>query len=338
MDDMASAPFAPFSMMHGGRLTEARAAFPHAPTPWLDLSTGVSPWSWTGPRAGRADLRRLPDPADLRRLERTAATAFGVADASRVIATAGAETGIAVVAATLGLNLIDIVSPTYGGHAQSWAAAGASVRPITATDSASRVAGLVVVNPNNPDGRVLSRAEVLAVADQRRGWTVVDEAFGDTSPDLSVANADIDRLVVLKSFGKFYGLAGVRLGFIVAPRDLTGQLRARLGEWPVSADAIALGLGAYADFDWQARQRRRLHQASQRLGTLLEAHDFEILGGTSLFKLTAAADAPRRFQRLCELGVLTRPFRYDARWLRFGLPGADDWSRLDAALGEAARC
>ena len=331
---MASAPF---STMHGGRLTEARAAFPHAPAPWLDLSTGVSPWSWTGQRASRADLRRLPDPAALKRLEQAAATAFGVTDARRVVATSGAEAGIAVLAATLGLKVIDIVSPTYGGHAQGWAAAGASVRAIAAADNASRVAGLVIVNPNNPDGRVLSRAQALAVAEQRRGWTVVDEAFGDLDPKLSVADADIERLVVLKSFGKFYGLAGARLGFIIAPRNLADQLRARLGEWPVSADAIALGLGAYADLDWQVRQRRRLHRASQRLGALLEFHGFEILGGTSLFKLTAAADAPKRFQRLCELGVLTRPFHHNARWLRFGLPGADDWSRLEAALGEAAR-
>lgn len=333
---MASAPFAPTT--HGGRLAEARAAFPHAPTPWLDLSTGISPWSWSGPRASRADLQRLPDPADLERLEKTAAATFGVADASRVIATAGAENGIAVLTATLGLSVIDIVSPTYGGHARSWAAAGASAREIAATDTASRVAGLVVVNPNNPDGRNLSRSQMLALAEQRRGWTIVDEAFGETEPRLSVANADAERLIVLRSFGKFYGLPGVRLGFVVAPRDLARQLRARLGEWPVSADAIALGVGAYADLDWQARQRRRLDLASRRLRKLLTAHGYDILGGTSLFTLTASADAPRRFQRLCELGVLTRPFRHDARWLRFGLPGAADWPRLEAALAEAARC
>ena len=332
---MASAPFAP--TIHGGRLSEARAAFPHAPAPWLDLSTGISPWSWLGSRAGRADLRRLPDPADLRNLERAAAAAFGVTDARRVIATAGAEAGIALLTATLDLKVIDIVSPTYGGHASAWAAAGASVRAIAAADVASRVAGLVIVNPNNPDGRILSRAQVLAVAQQRRGWTIVDEAFGDTEPRSSVVDSEADRLVVLRSFGKFYGLAGARLGFVVAPLDLAVQLRARLGEWPVGADAIALGTGAYADLEWQARQRRRLGLASRRLDKLLTAHGFEIVGGTSLFTLTASADAPARFLRLCERGVLTRPFAHDARWLRFGLPDPNVWTRLEAALSEAAR-
>ena len=329
---MGRGPVAP--TMHGGRLVEARTAFPHAPSPWIDLSTGISPWAWSGPRASRSDLQRIPDPADLRRLEQTAAAAFGV-DADRVVATSGVEAGIGLLAATLGLSVVDIVSPTYGGHAQAWAAAGASARAIGAVNLASRVAGLVVVNPNNPDGRVLLRAEVLDVARDRRGWTIVDEAFVETQPQLSVADAALERLVVLRSFGKFYGLPGVRLGFVIAPPDLVPDLRARLGAWPVGADAIALGLGAYADSGWAQRQRRRLDKAAARLEHLLIAAGFRLVGGTSLFKLTARDDAADRYRRLAELGVLARPFAEQPTWLRFGLPAPADWDRLEDALARS---
>ena len=334
---MASAPSAPVpipdAVRHGGRLRDADIAYPHAPRPWIDLSTGISPWAWNGPRASRAALRRLPDPADLLELERAAARAFSVAP-ERVVATAGAEAGIGLLASTLALPDIDIIWPTYGGHEQAWSAAGAVVRNV-ADAQIGGAGGLVIVNPNNPDGSAWAREDLLRLAAQRAEqwrWTIVDEAFVETAPDLSVADAEIDNLVVLRSFGKFYGLAGARLGFIVAPASLASRLRARLGDWPLSADAIALGTGAYADRDWADRQRARLARSAARLDRLLIKAGFEIVGGTDLFRLTASADAPRRFERLCAAGILTRPFSHDSTWLRFGLPGPADWPRLEAAL------
>ncbi len=341
---MASAPNAPFPShdvpRHGGQLSAAGAAFPHAPKPWLDLSTGISPWAWNGPRADRAALRRLPDPGDRLSLERTAARFFGV-DPARVTATAGVEAGVALLATTLGLAHVDIVSPTYGGHARAWASAGA-VRLIDAGDAAeSAAAGLVIVNPNNPDGRNWARDALVDLAARRSSvglWTIVDEAFVEMAPGLSIATAEVERLVVLRSFGKFFGLPGARLGFIVGPPSLAHRLQAGQGDWPVGADAIALGRGAYADTAWADKQRRRVGRAAARLDGLLAATGFELLGGAGLFRLTASADAGRRFVRLCERGVLTRPFDHDPTWLRFGLPGPRDWDRLQAALAEAARC
>ena len=334
---MASAFSAPVpiqhAVRHGGRLREAQIAYPHARRPWLDLSTGISPWAWNGPRAPRADLRRLPDPSDLLDLERAAARAFGVAP-ERVVATAGAEAGIGLLAATLALPDIDIVWPTYSGHEQAWSAAGAAVRAV-ADPQIGGAGGLVIVNPNNPDGAAWAREDLLRLATERGAqwrWTIVDEAFVETAPDLSVTDAEIESLVVLRSFGKFYGLHGARLGFIIAPPFLTPRLRARLGDWPLSADAVALGTGAYADRDWADRQRARLARSAERLDRLLIKAGFEIVGGTDLFRLTASANAPQRFEQLCAAGILTRPFSHDATWLRFGLPGERDWSRLEAAL------
>lgn len=334
---MASAPFAPVPIAHvvrhGGRLRDAQDAFPGAPTPWLDLSTGISPWAWTGPRASRAELQRLPDPADLLALERVAAAAFG-ADPARVVATPGTESAIGLVAAALALPDIDIVSPTYSGHEQGWNAAGA-VTSAVADAQIGGAGGLVIVNPNNPDGAAWAREDLIRLATERAAqwrWTIVDEAFVETAPAVSVADARIENLVVLRSFGKFYGLAGVRLGFIIAPASLTARLRARLGDWPVSADAIALGVSAYADRDWADRQRLRLERSAARLDRLLIKAGFEIIGGTSLFRLTVSDDAPKRFERLCAAGILTRPFVHDPSLLRFGLPGPREWPRLEAAL------
>lgn len=334
---MASAPSAPvpmpYAVRHGGRLRDAQVAYPHAPTPWIDLSTGISPWGWNGPRAVRAALRWLPDPADLLDLERAAARAFGVAP-ERVVATAGAEAAISLMAATLALPDVDIVWPTYSGHERAWSAAGAVVRNV-ADAQIGGAGGLVIVNPNNPDGAAWAREDLLRLAAERAAqwrWTIVDEAFVETAPDLSVADAQIENLIVLRSFGKFYGLPGARLGFVIAPSLLAPRLRERLGDWPLSADAIALGTGAYADRDWADRQRARLARSAERLDRLLIKVGFEIVGGTDLFRLTASANAPQRFERLCAAGILTRPFSHDARWLRFGLPGERDWSRLEAAL------
>jgi cobalamin biosynthetic protein CobC len=164
---------------------------------------------------------------------------------------------------------------------------------------------------------------------------VVDEAFVETAPELSVASFDLERTIVLRSFGKFYGLAGLRLGFIVAAPTLIAGLRERQGEWPVSADAIAAGLSAYANPEWAAQTRVRLARSVRRLDRLLVGAGLGLIGGTSLFRLAAATDASRRFERLASRGVLVRPFAYDASLLRFGLPPANAWRRLAEALMES---
>jgi cobalamin biosynthetic protein CobC len=192
----------------------------------------------------------------------------------------------------------------------------------------------VIVNPNNPDGRALSPDQVAGLTD---GPLLVDEAFVEVDPRLSVASMvgapGHRRLIVLRSFGKFYGLAGVRLGFLVAEPALAARVRQAIGDWPVSGLAIAAGLAAYADPAWATDTRRRLIADAARLDALLDQAGFEIVGGTSLFRLTRADDAPRRFEVLARAGILTRPFAWDETLLRFGLPGPQaDWLRLADAL------
>ena len=313
---------------HGGRVSSAATAFPDAPRPWVDLSTGINPTPWSGRRARAGDLRKLPDPAALQALESTAAASFG-ADPTCVVAVAGADAGLRLAPVLTGARSIDVVGPTYDGHAEAWSAAGAAVGTVDLAEAArSGAEALAVVNPNNPDGAVCAPA---ALADGRRS-VIVDESFVETDPRLSVAGAGLPRTVVLRSFGKFYGLPGLRLGFLVAEPAVAARARRLVGDWPVGHDAIAVGRAAYAETEWATETRARLLRTARRLDDMLKAAGFTVVGGTSLFRLVRHPDGAARFARLCEQGVLTRPFDHDPTLLRFGLPTGAGWDRLASAL------
>lgn len=332
---MHDAAFLTTATRHGGGLMKAAAAYPDAPKPWLDLSTGINPEPWRGPRAPEAELNRLPDPGALAALETAAASAFGSAP-ERTAAAAGAEAAIRLLPLLLGVRSVEIVGPTYGAHAEAWRAAGVATRLIAADQATASQAGvLVIVNPNNPDGRLTRRADLIAMARERSAtgrWLVVDESFIECAPGDSVSDIDAPGLIVLRSFGKFYGLAGVRLGFMLAAPDLVLRLRALLGDWPVGADALIMGRGAYADADWRRRTEAALAERADRLDDVLSRAGFHIVGGTSLFRMTRTPHTALWFQHLCRLGVLTRPFDHTPDGLRFGVPSERDLPRLMHAL------
>jgi cobalamin biosynthesis protein CobC len=339
--DVAAGRFA----HHGGRLGVARALFPDVPQPWIDLSTGINPRSYPAPRASARERNRLPEPTELAQLEAVAAGAFNVDDPARVVATGGTENVLRLLPYVLKHSNAVIAGPTYGSHADAWSRAGANVQVVADADlpaHAKSASAMTLVNPNNPDGRVLAREQLQSLhetLDANRGVLIVDEAFADLEPRHGVADfAGTDvapRMVVLRSFGKFYGLAGVRLGFVIASVSIATQLRQLLGDWPVSVDALRAGLAAYADHAWAQRTRDHLSRAAQRLDKLLVGSGMSIVGGTSLYRLARAPNARARFSQLISHGVLVRPFDYDATLLRFGLPaGSDEWRRVAAALQE----
>lgn len=328
---------------HGGRLGAARSLYSRAPQPWIDLSTGINPESYPAPRARGITLNRLPDTAELSRLEAVAAAAFGVGDPLRVVATGGTEPALRLLPYVLEQRGALVAGPTYGSHVDGWTRAGVLSRVVPDSQLEGSIAdrtALIVVNPNNPDGRVLSRDRLRRLHDAvaaRGGVLVVDEAFAEVSPEASVADLaggrQAERLVVLRSFGKFYGLAGLRLGFVVGAAQISARVRGVIGDWPVSVDALAAGLAAYADRQWAQRMREQLTGSARRLDGLLARCGFEIVGGTSLYRLVRAQDAPARFERLAAAGILTRPFQHDGALLRFGLPGTqDEWHRVSEAL------
>ncbi|PEQ13672.1 threonine-phosphate decarboxylase [Novosphingobium sp. PC22D] len=318
---------------HGGGLTAAKARFaPRADAAWIDLSTGINPRPWPGAGDCATDWHRLPDEQGMRDLEAAAAAHYG-ADPDQVCALPGTEIGLRL----LGLLLpgeAHVPHPTYRTHGEMFARS----RQVPWHGLAEVEGGtLVIANPNNPDGHLHSRAQLRALLARRgaEGWLVVDEAFADCHPAHAIAPEVDDgrRLIVLRSFGKFFGLAGVRLGFLVAPRPIVAAMRNMLGAWPVSAAAIAIGTAACRDAAWITATRARLTRDRAALDALLRARGLPPRGECPLFRLVETGDAHALFRRLASHGILTRPFDYDATWLRIGLT-ADraELRRLDEAL------
>lgn len=318
----AAATASPFRF-HGGRLAAAAAYFNSAPAPWIDLSTGISPWAYPVPDMAPSVLSRLPEPEELGQLEVAAARAFGVTNPEEVVAVPGSDIAIRLLGSLFPGEGSAMLTPIYSGHTAAWPDAV----PISMAE-ADNYDLLILANPNNPDGRVIKPDRLR----QLRGQLIVDEAFADTDPVVSLV-PERGNAIVLRSFGKFFGLAGIRLGFVVADLPVVQRLRALLGDWPVSGIAMATGLAAYQDEHWQDKQRTRLRGAVVRLDGLLKSVGFEVVGGTSLFRLTVDDKSPEIFEYLGQLGILVRPFEANDRQLRFGLPANEEaWNRLTDAL------
>lgn len=323
---------------HGGRLSAARATFPGAPEPWIDLSTGINPHAYPIADLPPQVWRRLPDPQDVAGLEAAARACYGVRPAAGLVAAPGTQSLIGLLPSVRRARRVAVLGFGYQGHPAAWTAAGAAVDVTAGLDACAAADVAVVVNPNNPDGRHIAPEALLALAARladHDGLLVVDEAFAEAAdPGASLVPHLAGRNVLaLRSFGKFFGLAGLRLGFAAGDAALCAALSARLGPWAVSGPAVTIGATALADTAWQVGMRRQLAAEATRLDAMLEGAGLAIVGGTSLFRLARHPAADAVFARLGRAGILVRPFRSEPDWLRFGLPGDDAaWDRLARAL------
>lgn len=321
---------------HGGRLLRAAHQFGIAPEQWLDLSTGVSPWPWPVPPLPASAWHRLPEDED--GLVEAAQTYYGAAP---LLPVAGSQAAIQALPLLRARGRVGIIAPGYNEHAHAWRRAGHDVVSAPADalqDAADDFDVLVLIHPNNPGGDRFAPDQLLdlhARLARRGGWLVVDEAFIDATPENSLCvHAGMEGLVVLRSVGKFFGMAGARAGFVFAAHDLLAALRDRLGPWTLSGPARWAVRQALADRDWQAQARPRLLAASDQLATLLRAHGLPPQGGSAFFQWCVHADAAALHAALAQRAILTRLFDTPAS-LRFGLPpDAAGLRRLDIALGE----
>jgi cobalamin biosynthetic protein CobC len=323
---------------HGGDLDAARLLFPGAPEPFVDLSTGINPYPYPIPQLPPELFTRLPEQGALDRLGAIAAQAYGAPSGAHVVGAPGTQMLLPLVAALVRPGRAAVLGPTYAEYVRAAALAGHRVAEV-ADLAGLRDAGLAaVVNPNNPDGRIIPRDALLACAGAvaAGGLLVVDEAFMDATMDGGRSLAgDVGRhdVVVLRSFGKFFGLPGLRLGFALARPAIAARLRERLGPWAVAGPAIAIGAAALADHAWAAMTRARLAQAAARLDQLLAATGLKVTGGTPLFRLVETPAAPALFHHLGRAGILVRHFGAQPAWLRFGLPASEPgWQRLAEVL------
>lgn len=324
---------------HGGDLGRARALFPEAPEPWIDLSTGINPIPYPLPALPLSLWQRLPAADDEAALLAAARNAYRVPAEAGIVAAPGTQILIdllpRVVPDRVGAGPVAVLGPTYAEHALAWRKMGATVVEADTPAQADDAATVVVVNPNNPDGRLLSVSDLTALAARcaaRGGLLVVDEAFCDFTPGASLVPTLPPATLVLRSFGKTYGLAGVRLGFAIGEAHRVSELSDAMGPWAVAGPALAIGAQALADAEWRAQAGAARAADAARLNALLAPRG-EIIGGTALFRLLATPDAPALFAHLGAHGLYVRRFQADPTRLRFGLPGdALGWARLEAAL------
>lgn len=312
---------------HGGGLDAAVARWGGARGDWLDLSTGINPVPYPVGEIAEQSWTALPDRAAFARLEAAARRFWNLPDGAAVIAAPGASALIARMPMLAQGRRVRIAVPTYNEHAAAFAAQGWDVVEAGAADAQ------VVVHPNNPDGRFWDGASTA-------GFTVIDESFCDICPDETlIARTAIPRTVVLKSFGKFWGLAGLRLGFAIAHPDTFAPggaaLSDILGPWAVSGPALEIGARALEDTTWAEATRARLSEDAARLDKLMAPHGAAV-GGTSLFRLYEVADAAAMQDRLGRNHILSRIFPYSDTWVRLGLPAPNGWARLERALRGSA--
>lgn len=287
------------------------------------------------PEIPPAAWRRLPDPAALAKLEAAAARRYRAPLSAGVIAAPGSQALIQTLSRIVPARRVGVLGRTYQGHARAW---GTRAEEVTSLDALAAFDVAIVVNPNNPDGRIVEARALLELTKAltaRGSLLIVDEAFADfDAAEQSLAPILPERgAIVLRSFGKTYGLAGLRLGFAVSSPDTAAPLRAAIGDWPVSGPAIEIGARALDDEGWFAKMKIRLARDAARLDRLLTAGGWRIVGGTRLFRFAARADAGERFGALLRAGILTRPFAQAPDRVRFGLPADETaWERLTRAM------
>ncbi len=324
------------AVAHGGDLAAATAAFGAPPDGWVDLSTGINPWPWPVGGAVMETARRLPDSGLLARLREEAARAYGASGPAFVAPAPGTQALVQWLPRLRPACRVTVVAPTYAEHARSWRAAGHRVALREDLPDPGDADVVVLTRPNNPDGRIADRGEVLALAGalgERGGRVVVDEAFADVAAGLSLIPDSPPGMTVLRSFGKFFGLPGLRLGFAVAEPETAAALRDALGPWPVSSVAAETAAAALGDAAWRERTRHRLAAAAERLDAVLETAGLEVAGGTTLFRHCRHDRAQDLHARLARAGILVRRFPEEKRFLRVGLPGPEaHWRRLERAL------
>ncbi len=323
----------PAWLAHGGAVDVAAAHYGISPAQWLDLSTGVSPYPYPVAEIDATAWRRLPTAASAAALETAAAAYYGCPPQTAVVAVPGSQSAIQWLPRLITPGHVAVLAPTYTPHGDAWLAAGHIVARISSLDALPAPCdAVVIVNPNNPDGRIVPVETLLALSEHL--LVVVDEAFADVAPAASLAGHPPSAArVVLRSFGKFFGLAGARLGFVLAEPSLAARLRAALGPWAVSGPAQVVGTRALADRPWIETSRAALSSGCARLRALLAGHGLDILGGTDLFVLATTRAASVLFDHLARHAILVRAFADQPTWLRFGLPGGGtDFARLETAL------
>jgi cobalamin biosynthetic protein CobC len=320
---------------HGGNLAKAIEIFGGHPSEWMDISTGISPFSAPLPQFDLDVWRRLPESRSVVELEALVQDFYGASLSCRAVA--GSQFVINLLPKIL-TGKVGIVEPCYGEYANAFAKDGLEYVSLKTIEDCAGVTSVILANPNNPDGCICSSEALLQLAKvlgERGGYLVVDEAFADAEPNVSLLGQleTIDNIIVLRSFGKFFGLAGLRLGFVFASEKVLAKLDVYRGPWSVTGPAIAVAQSVLKTPNISQVLTKRIHHRCREMEQAFVEAKADIIGGTSLFFLIQHKDADSLHHHLQTKHILSRKFDYNTTWLRLGLTqNSDEDKRLSEAL------
>lgn len=310
-------------MEHGGDLDRVAKMYQMLPEDMLDLSTGISPAAYPLGPLDQSAWQALLGLDQQAALLACARKAYNLPHEADICMAAGSQTLLQAIPRLLPPQQVWMTNrPTYNEHAPAWQWAGHNC--VFAVDLPKQASSAVIVNPNNPDGYYTKKDQILACAAQcreRGGMLLVDEAFIDPQPWMSYVDcAAREDMIIIRSFGKFYGLAGLRLGFAIGAPSRIAQLRRHLGPWPVATPALQAGQLALADENWASAHRLFLASLTDKVKASFMGAGIEFIGGTSLFSTFSAPPAASLQRALARMGIWTRIYQDHPSLIRFGTP------------------
>ena len=317
-------------MQHGGDIELAVKKYGGARENWIDLSTGINGASYPWQQNIGVELRNLPSNKLLVNLEEAASTAYKVAENTETAAVSGAQQIINLLPICLkSYNSVAILGPTYNEYEKTFKNSGIKTQTVSQVSGLSSSDIAIIVNPNNPTGKVIAD-ETLDELSKKVRILIIDESFKMFS---SRRTQKFNNIIQINSLGKFFGLAGVRLGFVSGPSDFIKTVKAILGPWPVSTLAAEIGIVALNDKVWISEMEKKLVTESNTLYEACSSKNWELIGKTSLFHTYATSSCLEVEKQFAAHGVWIRTFDYSKTWVRLGIPTSEnEWTRVKRAL------
>ena len=317
---------------HGGDIDLAIKKYGGEREDWIDLSTGINGTSYPWQQSIKFELRNLPSNKLLVNLERAASAAYKVAENTETAAVSGAQQIISLLPICLkSYNSVAILGPTYNEYEKAFKSSGIKAQTVSEVSKLSSSDIAIIVNPNNPTGKVIAE-EILDDLSKKVRILIIDESFKTFS---SRRIQKFENVIQINSLGKFFGLAGVRLGFVSGPSDFIKSVRRMLGPWPISSIAAEIGTIALNDNTWISEMEKILLEGSNVLHKACSTKNWKLVGKTNLFHTYATSSSLEVEKQFAAHYIWIRTFDYSETWVRLGIPTSKyEWTRVRQALNE----
>mgnify|MGYP003304323619 FL=1 len=320
------------NIQHGGDIDLAIKKYGGQRADWIDLSTGINRTSYPWQESVKVELRDLPSSKLLMGLEKAASRAYKVAEGTDTAAVQGAQQIISLLPICLkNYNSVAILGPTYNEYEKAFKSSGIKAETVSEVSKLSSSDIAIVVNPNNPTGKVIAE-EILDDLSKKVRILIIDESFKMFS---SRRIQKFDNVIQINSLGKFFGLAGVRLGFVSGPSDFIKLVRGMLGPWPISSIAAEIGIIALSDKTWISEMEKILLEGSNVLHKACSTKNWKLVGKTNLFHTYATSSCLEVEEQFAAHYIWIRTFDYSETWVRLGIPTSKyEWTRVRQALNQ----